>query len=59
MLDEIRATMPPIRDIVHTATVLDDALVVNLNAQRLKATSVGRALDVIECNAKLQMQLIG
>jgi acyl transferase domain-containing protein/NAD(P)-dependent dehydrogenase (short-subunit alcohol dehydrogenase family) len=44
MLAEVRNSMPPLRGIFHTAAVLDDALLMNLDASRIASVMTPKAL---------------
>ncbi len=51
LLDSVRATLPPLRGVVHAAGVLDDGTVRNLDAQRLERAlrpKLGGALHLDE-----------
>ncbi|MGW6982529.1 SDR family NAD(P)-dependent oxidoreductase [Streptomyces sp. NPDC054932] len=39
MLDEIRRTMPPLRGVIHAAMVLDDGVVLQLDAERFRTAT--------------------
>jgi acyl transferase domain-containing protein/acyl carrier protein len=43
LLDEVAATLPPLRGVIHAAGVLDDALVDQLSAGRFHAVMRGKA----------------
>jgi NAD(P)-dependent dehydrogenase (short-subunit alcohol dehydrogenase family)/acyl carrier protein len=40
MLEEIRRTMPPLRGVIHAAMVLDDGVVLQLDAERFRTATV-------------------
>jgi epothilone polyketide synthase D len=47
MLQEVRASMPPLRGVIHAAGVLDDALATNLEARHFEAVMAGKTRGAI------------
>ncbi|MCH4564689.1 SDR family NAD(P)-dependent oxidoreductase [Halomonas sp. EGI 63088] len=58
LLDECRETLPPLRGVVHAATLIDDGLIRNLDAERIRRVlspkiDGARHLDALTRNAEL------
>ncbi len=47
VLEQVQKTMPPLRGIVHAATVIDDALIRNLDAEKIAAVLQPKMLGAL------------
>ena len=50
--------MPPIKGVVHAATVIDDGLILNLNADRIRAVLAPKLLGALHLHLLLQEQTL-
>ncbi len=50
--------MPPIKGVVHAATVIDDGLILNLNADRIRAVLAPKLLGALHLHLLLQEQAL-
>jgi acyl transferase domain-containing protein/Zn-dependent alcohol dehydrogenase/NAD(P)-dependent dehydrogenase (short-subunit alcohol dehydrogenase family)/acyl carrier protein len=53
LLEEMRATMPPLRGIVHAAGILDDAVVSRLSLDRFESVMAGKVAGALAIDARL------
>ena len=53
LLNEIRATMPPLRGIVHAAGILDDAVVAHLSLEKFDTVMAGKVGGALALDARL------
>ena len=54
LLEEITATMPPLRGIVHAAGVLDDAVVSHLSLIKFESVTAGKVGGALALDARLK-----
>jgi acyl transferase domain-containing protein/NADPH:quinone reductase-like Zn-dependent oxidoreductase/acyl carrier protein len=54
LLNEIRATMPPLRGIVHAAGILDDAVVAHLSLEKFDTVMAGKVGGALALDARLR-----
>ena len=54
LLDEIAATMPPLRGIVHAAGILDDAVVSHLSLSKFESVMAGKVGGALALDARLK-----
>ncbi|MBS1801529.1 MAG: type I polyketide synthase [Acidobacteria bacterium] len=54
LLEEIRATMPPLRGVVHAAGVLDDAVVSGLTREKFEAVMAGKVRGALLLDAHIK-----
>ena len=51
LLEELRASMPPLRGVVHAAAVIQDGLIRNLTREQLRANLGAKALGAVHLDA--------